>query len=121
MKEHVLDGSRIHYVITNGGLAPNIVPDQASVWYYLRATTKAQVDQMLARVNKIADGAALMTETAVSSEVMAFAYNVLPNDTLNEIMLDNMKISGEFSFSNEEIAFAESLVETVDSSVVEMS
>ncbi|MBN6888265.1 aminobenzoyl-glutamate utilization protein B [Cytobacillus horneckiae] len=121
MREHVLDGSRIHYVITNGGLAPNIVPDQASVWYYLRASTTAQVDQMLARVNKIADGAALMTETAVSSEVMAFAYNVLPNDTLNEIMLDNMKISGEFSFSNEEIAFAESLVETVDSSVVEMS
>ncbi|WP_342489068.1 amidohydrolase [Cytobacillus sp. FSL W7-1323] len=91
MREHVLDGSRIHYVITNGGLAPNIVPDQASVWYYLRATTKEQVDSMFNRLEKIAQGAALMTETKVEHQVKAYAYNVLPNDTLNKVMLKNME------------------------------
>lgn len=120
MREHVLDGSRIHYVITNGGLAPNIVPDQASVWYYLRATTKEQVDSMFNRLEKIAQGAALMTETKVEHQVKAYAYNVLPNDTLNKVMLKNME-GVSFSFNQDELKFAEKLVETVDNDVVEMS
>lgn len=121
MREHMLDGSRIHYVITNGGLAPNIVPDQASVWYYLRAATKEQVDDMLRRVKKIAKGAAMMTETEVRSEILAFAYETLPNDVLNDVMYENMKQAGEIRFTESEREFARELVGTVDASIVEMS
>lgn len=121
MREHMLDGSRIHYVITNGGLAPNIVPDQASVWYYLRAATKEQVDEMLRRVKKIAKGAAMMTETEVRSEILAFAYETLPNDVLNDVMYENMKQAGEIHFTESELEFARELVGTVDPSIVEMS
>ncbi|WP_462410664.1 amidohydrolase [Neobacillus sp. Marseille-QA0830] len=121
MREHMLDGSRIHYVITNGGLAPNIVPDQASVWYYLRAATKEQVDDMLRRVKNIAKGAALMTETEVQSEILAFAYQTLPNDALNDVMYENMKLAGEVCFTESEREFARELVGTVDPAIVEMS
>ncbi|KKI89328.1 amidohydrolase [Bacillus sp. SA1-12] len=121
MREHLLDGSRIHYVITNGGLAPNIVPDQASVWYYLRAATKEQVDDMHVRIEKIARGAALMTETEVSSEILAFAYETLPNDVLNGLMYENMKVAGAPHFNESELKFARELVSTVDKKIVEMS
>jgi aminobenzoyl-glutamate utilization protein B len=121
MREHMLDGSRIHYVITNGGLAPNIVPDRASVWYYLRAATKEQVDDMLVRIKNIAKGAALMTDTEVSSEILAFAYETLPNDALNDLMYENMKMAGSPLFTASEVEFARQLVSTVDKNIVEMS
>jgi aminobenzoyl-glutamate utilization protein B len=121
MREHVLDGSRIHYVITNGGLAPNIVPDKASVWYYLRAATKEQVEGMLVRIKKIAQGAALMTETEVNSEILAFSYETLPIDTLNDVMFENLKIAESLHFTKEETAYAQELVNTIDPNVVKMS
>ncbi|MFS0752441.1 amidohydrolase [Oceanobacillus sp. 1P07AA] len=120
MREHVLDGSRIHYVITNGGLAPNVVPDQAKVWYYLRAATKEQVNDMLKRVKKIADGAVLMTETEVESTILAFAYETLPNETLNDLMYENM-MQSEISFTKEEESFASHLLESINPEIVEMS
>ncbi|MBD8067379.1 amidohydrolase [Bacillus sp. PS06] len=121
LREHLLDGSRIHYVITNGGLAPNIVPDQASVWYYLRASTKEEVDDILRRVHKIADGAALMTETEVSHEILAFAYDTLPNDILNNLMFENMKLGGSPIYTEEENSFAQQLVSTVEPTIVSQS
>ncbi|WP_078547715.1 amidohydrolase [Litchfieldia alkalitelluris] len=121
LREHTLDGTRIHYVITNGGLAPNIVPDKASVWYYLRASSKGEVEAMLQRVHKIAEGAALMTETQVQHEILAFAYDTLPNDVLNDLMFENMKITGSPLFTEREQEFAQELVDTVDSTIVESS
>jgi aminobenzoyl-glutamate utilization protein B len=121
MREHMLDGLRIHYVITNGGLAPNVVPDKASVWYYLRASTKEQVDEMLIRIRKIAHGAALMTETQVDSEMLAFCYETLPNDTLNDVMYENLKLADGLVFTEEEEKFATELVATVDPAIVAMS
>ncbi|OMP66303.1 amidohydrolase [Domibacillus epiphyticus] len=121
MREHVLDGSRIHYVITNGGLAPNIVPDHASVWYYLRSATKEGVDDLLARIQKIAEGAALMTETEVHSEVLAFAYETLANETLSDVMFENMKIANSLEFTEEEKSFGQELVNTVDPKVVQIA
>ncbi|KKK37372.1 amidohydrolase [Mesobacillus campisalis] len=121
MREHVQDGSRIHYVITDGGMAPNIVPDQASVWYYLRGAAKEQVDDMLERIRKIAAGAALMTETEVTDEILAFCFETLPNDTLNGVMLENMKLSGAPDYSAAEKEFAKELVSMVDPKIVEMS
>lgn len=121
LREHVVDGSRIHYVITNGGLAPNIVPEDASVWYYLRAATKEQVEEILKRVERIAQGAALMTETEVRSEIDAFAHDTLPNDALNDLMYENMKLANPLSFTVEEEKFARGLVKTVDPTIVKMA
>ena len=121
LREHVMDGSRIHYVITNGGLAPNIVPDEASVWYYLRAATKEQVDDMLNRVKKIAEGASLMTETNVVSEILAFAYETLPNEVLNDVMYKNMSMMDPPVFTYDEQSYAQELVSTIDPKIVEMS
>ncbi|MEH7238237.1 M20 family metallopeptidase [Bacillus sp. JJ1562] len=118
LREHVVDGTRIHYVITNGGLAPNIVPEHASVWYYLRASTKEQVEDILRRVKNIAKGAALMTETEVSSEIEALAYDTLPNEALNDLMHENMKLADPLVFTVEEEKFAKELVKTVDLNIV---
>ncbi|MCO5176747.1 MAG: amidohydrolase, partial [Thermomicrobiales bacterium] len=63
LREHVIEKARIHYVITNGGGAPNVVPDEAEVWYFVRAPEREQVEAITARVRKIAEGATLMTET----------------------------------------------------------
>jgi aminobenzoyl-glutamate utilization protein B len=115
LREHILDGSRIHYVITNGGLAPNIVPEDATVWYYMRAATKEQVGDILSRVQKIANGAALMTETEVNSEILAYAYETLPNEVLNDLMYENMRVTGTLKFSEEEQNFARGLVSTIHS------
>ncbi|MDC3413990.1 amidohydrolase [Aquibacillus sp. 3ASR75-11] len=121
LREHVSEGSRIHYVITNGGLAPNIVPEYASVWYYLRAATKEQVEDMLRRVQKISQGAALMTETEVNSEMEAFAYNTLPNETINDLMYENMQESGSLQFTDEEQNFAQEIVKTIDPDILKMA
>ncbi len=121
LREHIVDGTRIHYVITNGGLAPNIVPDSASVWYYLRASTKEEVDDILRRVHNIAEGAALMTETEVEHEILAFAYETLPNEILNNLMYENMKLAGSPIFTLEEVKFAKALVDTVDPKIVSKS
>ncbi|SDH98623.1 aminobenzoyl-glutamate utilization protein B [Alteribacillus persepolensis] len=115
LREHVLDGSRIHYTITNGGDAPNIVPEKASVWYFLRAANKKEVDHMLERLKKIAQGAALMTETEVSSDILASSYETLPNAALNDVMFQNMKEWNHMNFSDEEQRFAQALVQSIRS------
>jgi aminobenzoyl-glutamate utilization protein B len=121
LREHVPDGSRIHYVITNGGLAPNIVPDEASVWYYLRGATKELVEQMQNRLIKIAQGAAMMTETSVIWEILASPYETLPNQILNDLMYENM-LQVEFQeFTEEERSFAEELVKTLHPSSISNS
>lgn len=120
LREHILDGARIHYVITNGGLAPNIVPESATVWYYIRAATTEQVDELLERVHKCANGAALMTETDVTSELLAYAYETLPNEGLNNVMLKNM-MDTAISYTEAEKVFANDLVASIDPKVVELS
>lgn len=114
LREHVKDGTRIHYVITNGGLAPNIVPETASVWYFLRAESKEEVEVIIRRVKNIAKGAALMNETEVESELLAFAYDTLPNDALNECMLSNMQEIGPLAFTEREQEFAKQLYNAID-------
>ncbi|WP_028783894.1 amidohydrolase [Thalassobacillus devorans] len=114
LREHILDGSRIHYVISNGGAAPNIVPEDASVWYYLRAKNSKEVHHMLERLKKIAQGAALMTETEFHSEISASAYETLPNYNLNDLMYENMTAFNNMTFTDEEQHFAKELVTSLD-------
>jgi aminobenzoyl-glutamate utilization protein B len=82
MREHVPQMARIHYVITDGGDAPNIVPEEAQVYYYVRHPEAAQVVSLFKRVVKAAEAAAMGTETEVSVEVMHGNYPVMPNHTV---------------------------------------
>lgn len=114
LREHVLDGSRIHYVITNGGLAPNIVPEEASVLYFLRGANRDHVDDLLARLLKIANGAAMMTETEVTWDIKAQCYDTLPNETMINLMYEQFAFAGTLEFSEEDYRFAKELVASLD-------
>lgn len=118
LREHVPDGSRIHYQITNGGLAPNVVPDEASVLYFLRGKNRAEVDDLLRRIQLVANGAAMMTETTVTYEIKAGCYDTLPNMALNEVMYANAQEIPAITYTAEELEFAKTLQSNIDPSVV---
>jgi aminobenzoyl-glutamate utilization protein B len=107
MREHVKEDARIHYVITNGGGQPNVVPPEAEVWYYIRADKHADVEEYYEWVKEIADGAARMTRTKLAVvQVDADMHEVLPNRTLSEIIQRNLEQVGAPKFTEEEKAFA---------------
>lgn len=110
LREHMPDAARIHYVITNGGGAPNVVPDDAESWYYVRSPERYQVDELIERVNKIARGAALMTETEVEIRFLAGSYNYLPNNVMTRHLQGVLEELGEIAFSEEEVAFGQQIV-----------
>jgi aminobenzoyl-glutamate utilization protein B len=107
MREHVREDARIHYVITNGGGQPNVVPPDAEVWYYIRADKHADVEEYFEWVKEIADGAARMTRTKLAVvQVDADMHEVLPNRTLSEVIQRNLEQVGAPKFTEEEKAFA---------------
>lgn len=109
MREHVPMESRIHYVITAGGAAPNVVPDFAEVYYYVRHPDPVQVNEIFERVVKTAQGAALGTGTDMDYEVIHGIYNVLPNISLQEAIHSNLTRVGGINYNAEEKQFAETL------------
>ncbi len=111
LREHMPEKARIHYVITNGGGAPNVVPDEAEVWYFVRAPERGQVEALTARVRKIAEGAALMTETAVEEHYQCGAYNVLPNRALADLALAAMGELGPIAFTDAEQDYAQRIAD----------
>jgi aminobenzoyl-glutamate utilization protein B len=95
MREHVIQEARIHYVITDGGKAPNVVPDFAEVYYYARHNTRDIVIDIFDRIVKAAEGAALGTGTTMDYEMIGGTHELLPNLTLQKVMHDNLsKIGG---------------------------
>lgn len=118
LREHVPDGSRIHYQITNGGLAPNIVPDKASVYYFLRGATRDAVDDLLRRLIRVAEGAAHMTETTVRWEIRSGCYDSLPNMTLNNQMYAQWQEIPPIDFTEEEQVYAKALQQSIEPSVL---
>ena len=114
LREHMPEKARIHYVITNGGGAPNVVPDDCEVWYYVRSPERHQVDELLERVNNIARGAALMTETTVEINFQAGSYNYLPNMALTRHMSAVLDQIGGIDFDPAEIAFAQQIARSYD-------
>ncbi|WP_077309137.1 amidohydrolase [Terribacillus halophilus] len=121
LREHLVDGTRIHYAITNGGQAPNIVPDEAEVWYYLRGANREQVEDMLARMHDIAKGAALITGTTTSHELLANCYHMLTNDTLNTLNYRNMENFPMQRFTSDEVAYSSILRKSMDPKLIEAS
>lgn len=110
MREHVPADSRIHYVITKGGEAPNVVPAFAEVFYYTRHPEMQMVRDIFERVVQAAEGAAKGTGTRMDYEVIHGIYNVLPNETLSRIMHENLKAVGGVEYDAEETAFAEKIM-----------
>lgn len=109
MREHVPSDSRIHYVITNGGKAPNVVPDFAEVYYYARHVDMRILDGIWERIVNASKGAALGTGTTVESELVNAVYSVLPNDALADVMQRAMDRVGGYPYNPAERAFAESI------------
>ena len=118
MREHIPQETRIHYVITNGGKAPNVVPEFAEVYYYVRNPEKAQVVSIFDRVVKAAEGAALGTETKMSYEIIGGTHDLLINKTLAVAMQTNLQKIGGIIYSPEEIIYAKKMQTTFLGKVV---
>ncbi len=112
MREHVPSSTRIHYVITNGGKAPNIVPDFAEVYYYVRSPKRDIVKDVWTRMEKAAEGAALGTGTKYEVELIGGVYEIMPNDALAKVMGDNLKSVGGYTLDANEMAFAKEIQQT---------
>jgi aminobenzoyl-glutamate utilization protein B len=113
MREHIPSEARIHYVITNGGKAPNVVPDFAEVYYYVRHPDREVVKQIFDRVVKAAQGAALGTETRSDFEIIGGTYDLLINNTLATAMQQNLEKVGGVIYTPEEVAFAIKIQATI--------
>lgn len=113
MREHVPDGSRIHYVITKGGNAPNVVPDFAEVFYYVRNHNVDILENIWSRLIKTAEGAALGTETRLEYEIIHGNRPVLANEVAQEIMYNNLVTIGGVNYSKNEMKFAKEIYNTL--------
>jgi aminobenzoyl-glutamate utilization protein B len=109
LREHVTSNSRIHYIVTNGGAAPNIVPDTAELYLYARNPSLVVLGEVWSRILKIGQGAALMTETTLEVKDIGGTANVLPNDALAKVAQRNLQEVGGFRYTVEERHFAEEL------------
>jgi len=116
MREHVPSDARIHYVITHGGSAPNVVPDFAEAFYYVRHPDTRVVESIFQRVLQAADGAALGTGTRVEHELIGGVHELLPNETLSRAMYESLKNVGGVQYSAEDQTFAEELYANIDNS-----
>jgi aminobenzoyl-glutamate utilization protein B len=113
LREHVIDKARIHYIIEKGGGQPNVVPDYARSWYYIRAPERDQVDHIYSRILKVAEGAALMTETTLKVEFLTGVYNLLPSKVLSGVVVSNMRGIGAPTYTEEELAFAAEIAKSI--------
>lgn len=122
LREHMIPGARIHYVITNGGgTAPNVVPAEAASLYSVRAPRTDQLNPLFERVKDIARGAALMTGTELEIELYSGMSNMLPNETVNNVLQKKMEEIGAPKFSREDMAFAREITKTIPSDSFEES
>lgn len=106
MREHVKEDARIHYVVTDGGGAPNVVPAKAESWYYVRANSHEDVEKYFAWVCDIAEGAAKMTRTKVKIHVDTDCHEIIGNRPLAELLHRNLAAVGAPKFTDDEKAFA---------------
>ena len=109
MREHVPQETRIHYVITNGGKAPNVVPDFAEVYYYVRHPKRELVVSIFDRVVKAAEGAAMGTGTKVEYEIIGGTHDLLLNKTLADVMQRNLEKVGGVTYTAEEMEFGKKI------------
>ena len=109
MREHIPQETRIHYVITQGGKAPNVVPDFAEVFYYVRHPKREMVQSIFERLVKTAEGAAKGTETKMDYEIIGGTHDLLINTSLAKMMQQNLELTGGLKYSAAETGFAQQL------------
>ncbi|MHC4191481.1 MAG: amidohydrolase [Planctomycetota bacterium] len=114
MREHIKPTARIHYVIPNAGEAPNVVPEYTKVWYYVRDINRAEVKKHYDRVLKIAEAAALATETTHKVHLITAVHEYLLNRPLQEALQKNLELVGAPQFTEKEQEFARSLQRVVN-------
>ncbi|MBK7650774.1 MAG: amidohydrolase [Flammeovirgaceae bacterium] len=117
MREHITPEARIHYVITKGGEAPNVVPAFAEVYYYVRHPKRTEVKDMWERLTRAAQGAALGTDTKVEWEIMGGVYDLLPNETLARVVDANLRAVGGYTYTDAEKDFATKIQKTFTNEV----
>lgn len=113
MREHMPEDARMHYIITRGGDAPNVVPEFAEVFYYVRHRNPQVMAELFDRLVKTSEAAALGTGTRVEHEVIHGAFSLLPNDVLANVVDGNLRKAGGITYDAAEQAFAEKLLPTL--------
>jgi aminobenzoyl-glutamate utilization protein B len=116
LREHVPTSSRIHYVITNGGEAPNVVPAYAKVSYYIRSPKRETLKDLTTWINQAAQGAALGTQTTVKSEIISGFYERLYNKTLASLVQQKLEKVGGVIYNEREAAFAKEIAKGLNES-----
>ena len=113
LREHMSDKARVHYAITDGGgCSPNVVQPYASVLYMVRSNRVAEAVELQARVDKIAQGAALMTETTFDRQFIDGLADSIPNHTLERLLQQNFEEVGIPAHTEEELTLADALAQT---------
>ena len=113
MREHTSESTRVHYVITKGGEAPNVVPDFAEVYYYARHSTRNEVVNIFDRIVNAAKGAALGTGTSMEYEMIGGTHELLHNEILQKIVHKNLETVGGYSYTPAEKVFATKISESL--------
>ncbi|MBN2336650.1 amidohydrolase [Candidatus Bathyarchaeota archaeon] len=113
MREHVVQETRIHYVVEDGGHEPNVVPPYARSWYYVRAPERELVDMYYQKLLDIADGADKMVGTTHKVTFLSGVHNGMENRVLAETAITNMRLVGAPTYTEEEEAFAAKLAESI--------
>lgn len=114
LREHVPDGTRIHHVVTFGGGAPNVVPDFAEVYYYVRHPKSEVVRDVYRRLQLCAEAGALATETELKVNFEGGIKEILPNQVLAQITLANLRKLNDLKLTPEDVEFATRLQQTID-------
>jgi len=109
MREHVKETSRHHYVITNGGGQPNVVPATAQVWYFVRANTHEDMEANFDWLVEIAEGAAKMSRTKLQIQIDTDCHEIIPNLPLSQVMMKNFKKVGAPKFDQADLDLAKEL------------
>lgn len=120
MREHLPEKARIHYIITRGGYAPNIVPEFAEVYYYVRHPEIEELEKIWARMIKTAEAAAMGTETALKYEIIHGNRPLLPNQPLATLVHEKLNQVGGVFYNNRELKFAEAIQATLDNPAREL-
>ena len=117
LREHVIPEARIHYAITDtGGYSPNVVQPYAEVLYLIRAPRTKELHNIFLRVNKIAEGAAMMTETRVERDFIKGCSSLLSNKVIAKKLWENLTELGAPEYTEEELAFAQAIHDSVGDS-----
>jgi len=109
LREHLKPTARIHYVILDGGGAPNVVPDYARAWYYVRDIDRESVDKDYKRVLKIIEAASMMTETTYKIKFISGVHEMVSNRPGSEVVYSNLLLVGPPPFTEEEQTFAKEI------------